>query len=63
MGDKDFSVIEQLNIFSIGVGENLEKSRTELVDIPGADCRFKELNASTRMTVSVSGASKTCRIA
>ena len=44
-GEKDFSVNEQLNIFSIGVGEDLGESRTELVDIPD---RFK---------ASVSGAS------
>ena len=34
LGEKDFSVNEQLNIFSIGVGEDLGESRTELVDIP-----------------------------
>ncbi len=41
MGEKDFSVNEQLNTFSIGVGEDLGESRTELVDIPESICRFK----------------------
>ena len=34
LGEKDFSVNEQLNIFSIGVSEDLGESRTELMDIP-----------------------------